>query len=215
MFDIIEELAAIHRRVAVDGTGAGDGAGEGAGGGETVSVSLTRTYDAAADDVWDAITNPERLPRWFFPVSGDLRVGGSFQLEGNAGGDILRCDRPHHLQVTFGGPESVVDVHVAEGDEGATVELTHRVPLAMAGSGAGALFVGPGWDGALLGLGILLRGEAVGDPVEAASSPEVIEFNRGSIDRWTEAVESSGTAAPEEVAGGREAALAQYTTVPS
>jgi hypothetical protein len=43
----------------------------------------------------------------------------------------------------------------------------------------------------------------------------VIEFNRGSIDHWTEAVESSGTAAVEQVAGAREAALAQYTTLPS
>jgi hypothetical protein len=85
----------------------------------------------------------------------------------------------------------------------------------MAGSGAGALFVGPGWDGAMLGLGMHLRGEVIGDPVEAANSPEGVEFNRGSIERWTAAVESSGTATAEEVAGAREAALAQYTVVPS
>ncbi|MGH8776282.1 MAG: hypothetical protein ACRDWI_14345 [Jiangellaceae bacterium] len=54
-----------------------------------------------------------------------------------------------------------------------------------------------------------------GDPLEAANSPEVVEFNRGSISRWTEAVESSGTATAEEIAGGREAAVAQYTTLPS
>jgi hypothetical protein len=85
----------------------------------------------------------------------------------------------------------------------------------MARSGAGALFVGPGWDGALLGLGIHLRGEAVGDPLEAANSPEVIEFNRGSISQWTEAIESSGTATAEEIAGAQEAAVAQYTTLPA
>jgi len=55
----------------------------------------------------------------------------------------------------------------------------------------------------------------VADPLEAANSPEVIEFNRGSITRWTEAVESSGTATTEEIAGAREAAVAQYTTAPS
>lgn len=92
---------------------------------------------------------------------------------------------------------------------GSTVRLTG------AGSGAGALYVGPGWDGALLGLGIHLRGLSVGDPLEAANSPEVIEFNRGSIGRWTEAIGSSGTATAEEVAGVREAAVAQYTTAPS
>ena len=78
---------------------------------------------------------------------------------------------------------------LAETGDKTTVELTHTVPLAMAGSGAGALFVGPGWDGALLGLGIHLRGLSVGDPLEAANSPEVIEFNSGSISRWTEAID--------------------------
>ena len=87
--------------------------------------------------------------------------------------------------------------------------------MAMAGSGAGALFVGPGWEGALLGLGIHLRGEATGDPLQAASSPEVVEFNRGSIDRWTEVVQTSGTATAEEIAAGRGMAAAQYTPAPS
>jgi hypothetical protein len=106
-------------------------------------------------------------------------------------------------------------VRLAESANTTTLELAHTVPLAMARSGAGALFVGPGWDGALLGLGIHLRGEAVGDPLEAANSPEVIEFNRGSISQWTEAIESSGTATAEEIAGAQEAAVAQYTTLPA
>lgn len=203
MFDMLEELAAIHRNVARD-----DGS-------ETVSVTLSRAYDADAEDVWDALTNPERLPRWFYPIGGELQVGGSFQLEGNAGGEVRHCERPTWLQVTFGGPDSILDVHLAATGDTTTVELTHTVPLAMAGSGAGALFVGPGWDGALLGLGIHLRGQSVGDPLEAANSTEVIEFNRGSIDRWTEAVGSSGTATEDEIAGAREAAVAQYTTAPS
>jgi uncharacterized protein YndB with AHSA1/START domain len=203
MFDMLEELAAIHRGVSRDDTGG------------TVSITLSRTYGADAEDVWDALTNPGRLPRWFYPVSGDLRVGGTFQFEGNAGGDIRRCDRPSALQVTFGGPESVVDLRLTASGDTTTLELTHTVPLAMAGSGAGALFVGPGWDGALLGLGIHLRGGVTGDPLEAANSPEVIEFNRGSITRWTDTVEGSGTADAEAIAGAREIAVAQYTTVPS
>jgi len=203
MFDMLEELAAIHRGVARDDES------------ETVSVKLTRTYDADVEDVWDALTNPERLPRWFYPVSGDLRAGGSFQFEGNAGGDIRRCDRPTSFEVTFGAPDSIVEVRLIESSGATTLELAHTVPLAMAGSGAGALFVGPGWDGALLGLATHLRGHLVGDPLEVANSPEVIEFNRGSITRWTEAVESSRSATSEEIAGAREAAVAQYTTLPA
>jgi uncharacterized protein YndB with AHSA1/START domain len=202
MFDMVEELAAIHRGVTRD-----DGHG-------TVTVTLSRTYDADAADVWDALTSPERLPRWFAPVSGDLRVGGTFQFERNAGGDILRCDKPAWLRITYGGPESLVDVRLSASGDQTILELTHTVPLAMAGSGVGALFVGPGWDGGLLGLGIHLRGETVGDPYAAANSPEVIEFNKGSIAGWTEAIEASGTASADEIAGAREAAIAQFTVLP-
>src|SRR5215216_3248253 len=64
-------------------------------------VEARRTYSAAIDDVWDACTNPERLPRWFLPVSGDFQVGGRYQFEGNAGGVIERCDEPSLLAVTW------------------------------------------------------------------------------------------------------------------
>ena len=203
MFDMLEELAAIHREVALTG------------GGETVSVVVTRTYRADVADVWDALTRPERLRRWFHPITGDLVVGGSFQLEGNAGGDVLRCEEPTRFVVTFGGPESIVEVRLEGADDATTVVLTHAVPLAMAGSGAGALFVGPGWDGALLGLSALVHGESRGNALEVANTPELVEFNRGSIERWVRAVEDSGTAGPEEIAGGRAMAEEQYTTLPS
>jgi len=35
-----------------------------------------RTYDTAIDDLWDAITSAERIPRWLLPISGELRLGG-------------------------------------------------------------------------------------------------------------------------------------------
>ena len=46
MFDMVEELAAIHREVVRDEDA------------QTVSVALTRAYEADTDDVWDALTNP-------------------------------------------------------------------------------------------------------------------------------------------------------------
>jgi len=68
-------------------------------------VVATRRYDTDIDDLWDALTNAERIPRWFLPVSGELRLGGRYQLEGNAGGTIKVCEPPHSLAVTweFGG----------------------------------------------------------------------------------------------------------------
>ena len=201
MIDIPSQLAAIYREVgqrSVDGE-------------ESVTVVLRRSYDAAIEDVWDAVTDPERMRRWFMPLSGDLRVGGSFQLEGNAGGDILGCEPPRLLRVTFGGPTSIVTLRLsAAGDEQTTLELEHTVPIAMAQSVAGALYVGPGWDGAFLALDLYVRGEAIGDPVAAASSPEALAFTRESVDVWIAVVEASGAATPDEIAAATAASLAQF-----
>ena len=200
-FDQETELEATHRAVAFAE-------------GETVAVTLERLYDAAPRDVWAALTEPDRLRAWFSPVTGDLREGGSFQIEGNAGGEILACERPTWVRMTFGGPESVLDLSLAEVGERTALELRHSVPLAMAGGGAGALYVGPGWDGALMGLGLYLRGEEIGDPAEAANSPEVIEFNKGSIERWVEVVAGSGTATAEALEEARAVSVQQFTVLP-
>jgi hypothetical protein len=130
-------------------------------------------------------------------------------LEGNAGGDILACDAPHLLKVTFGDVTSVVTLHLSPDSDDTSLELEHTVPLTLAGSGAGALFVGPGWDGAFLGLGLLLRGEVADDLVAAANSSEAQEFSLGSIDAWTTAV--AGTATEDEITAATEVSRAQFS----
>lgn len=134
MIDLIGPLEAIQRAVGIR-------PGEE---GEVVSVVMQRRYEADIKDVWSALTEPERVQRWFYPLSGDLRAGGSFQLQGNAGGDILECSPPNLLELTFGGPVSRVSLRLtADGDTATVLELEHTVPIEMAQSGAGALYVGP------------------------------------------------------------------------
>jgi uncharacterized protein YndB with AHSA1/START domain len=203
MIDIASQLNAIYRKVET--LPAADGFGE------RVSVLLRRGYDAPIDDLWDAVTKPDRIKRWFMPISGELRVGGNFQLEGNAGGEILACEPPRLLRVTFGGPTSLVEVRLSvQGESGAMLELEHTVPIEIAQSVAGALYVGPGWDGALMGLDLFLRGEAIGDPVAAANSPMVQKFSKGSVHAWVEVVKDSGAATAEQIAAATEVSLAQF-----
>src|SRR5690606_40051424 len=78
-----------------------------------------RTYATDRDDLWDALTSAERLPRWFLPVSGDLSVGGRYQFEGQAGGEVQRCDAPESFAVTweFGGQVSRVQVSLTSAEE--------------------------------------------------------------------------------------------------
>lgn len=178
--------------------------------GERIGVSLRRTYNAPIDDVWNALTDASRIKRWFMPVSGDLRVGGTFQLEGNAGGEILECDRPRTLRVTWGGPTSIVELRLSATDGGTSLQLEHNVPLEMAQSGAGALWVGPGWDGAVMGLGLYLTEGGIDDPAAMAASIEVQEFSQQSVYAWAEIIRASGTATADELAQATAISLAQF-----
>src|SRR4051812_37902514 len=86
------------------------------------AVIASRDYTTSPEDLWDACTNPERIARWFSQVSGDLRLGGKYQIKGNAGGTILHCDRPRHLGLTweFGGQLSWVGLRFSPGERGGT-----------------------------------------------------------------------------------------------
>ena len=42
------------------------------------AVTLSRDFAATLEDVWDAVTNGDRIPNWFAPVSGDLELGGHY-----------------------------------------------------------------------------------------------------------------------------------------
>lgn len=170
--------------------------------GDDRAVLMRRSYDAPIDDVWDACTNAERIPRWFLPISGDLRLGGSYQLEGNAGGEIVRCEPPRLLRVTwvFGGGSSEVELRLSTAANGETqLELEHDgiyVPEHWDQFGPGA--VGVGWDLGLHSLDAHLRGEPLGAGWE--TSPEGKEFATGSSEAWGAANEAAGAPAAEATA---------------
>jgi uncharacterized protein YndB with AHSA1/START domain len=126
-------------------------------------VVAARTYDTTVDDLWDAVTSKERIPRWFLPVSGDLRLGGRYQLQGNAGGTITRCEPPRAVGMTweFGGEVSWLEVTLEPTPDGrAHLQLEHVAPLSderWDEFGPGA--VGVGWDMGLVGLASHLETE--------------------------------------------------------
>lgn len=134
--------------------------------GEAHVITISQSYDTDQEDLWDAVTNIERIPRWFLPISGDLTVGGAYQLEGQAGGTILTCDPPKNFTATweYGGNVSWIDVSVSsDGPDRARLVLEHITDVDDAiwrefGPGG----VGMGWDSMLLGLALhLATGESV------------------------------------------------------
>jgi uncharacterized protein YndB with AHSA1/START domain len=132
--------------------------------GEARVAVLTRTYDTTIEDLWDACTNPERLSRWYVPVTGELRLGGTFQQVHMGAGTIVACDAPHFFKVSLGGGADEIEVRLAPGaDEGtATIELQHATTIdshTIGGEVYDAIYcMGGGYYPRLYALDMHLRG---------------------------------------------------------
>jgi len=188
--------------------------------GATTRIAVARrTYPTDQADLWDALTNAERIPRWFLPISGTLELGGNYQLEGNAGGVIERCEAPESFAVTweYGGMVSWLEISLAPAEGGTTLALAHEAvvdPDFWGQFGPGA--VGVGWDLGLMGLGVHIEtGKAV-DPEEGAmysTTPDGVLFVRHAASDWAAAAIADG----DEPGAAREAAdnaVVFYTILP-
>jgi uncharacterized protein YndB with AHSA1/START domain len=211
MIDVTHQISAEDRRVGSRVLAAGEA--------RTVEISLV--YDATVDEVWDACTNAERIPRWFLPISGDLKVGGHYQLEGNASGTIESCDPPHGFDATweFGGEVSWIELRLSgDADGGTRFVLTHIAHVddeRWAEFGPGA--VGIGWDLALIGLSLHMASGAAVDPAEVAAwsgSDEGRDFMVRSGEAWRDAHVASGLDPADAAEAAAARTIAAYTAAP-
>ena len=208
--DITRHLGAVTREVV-------SGQREGT---PTAIVRVSRTYDTDQEDLWDALTSSERLPRWFAPVTGELRLGGRYQIEGNAGGEVLACDPPNRFELTreFGGDVTWVVVDLAP-DPAGGMRLTLEHSAIPGGEhwgtfGPGA--VGIGWELALMGMALHLETKGAMDPEEALAwsmSPAAAGFMVASSDAWGDADAAGGTD-PVEAKARADRTAAAYTAPP-
>ena len=181
-----------------------------------VARTVARSFPEPVEEVWDACTSAERIQRWLMPVSGELRLGGRYQLEGNAGGVVERCDAPRSFDATweYGGDVSWIELRLEPEGDGTRFTLEHIAHVDDArwtefGPGA----VGVGWDSMILGLVMHLEGDASITPAEAMEwlvSPEGVRFVTESSEAWCAAAIAAG----EEPAAAEAAAkrtTAAYT----
>lgn len=87
-------------------------------------VGGSRRFATDVEDLWDAVTNPKRIARWFGPVSGELKLDGRYQIEGNAGGSITLCEPPKAYDLTWEYGENVSWVTVRLEPAGTETRLT-------------------------------------------------------------------------------------------
>ncbi|MGA7172742.1 MAG: SRPBCC domain-containing protein [Candidatus Dormiibacterota bacterium] len=141
-------------------------------GGEGV-VRMKARYKTDVDDLWKALTDPQRLVRWYGKVEGDLRLGGEFTATvfgsgWDGRGRIDVCLPPWKAEVTMWeevGAEGVVAAElVADGDHTGLVIERRGVPLDK-------LFAyGAGWQAHLEDLAAHLTGQERPDWATAWSS---------------------------------------------
>jgi uncharacterized protein YndB with AHSA1/START domain len=105
-------------------------------------VRIERTFEASAEDVFDAWTSEEVIRRWFRPQAGwqepsaevDLRVGGRIRVvmrtaDGEpvgAGGEYTLIERPNRLAFTwtfddYPSNEQMIELEFTERDGITTV----------------------------------------------------------------------------------------------
>lgn len=178
-------------------------------------LRLTRRYAEAPDDVWSALTEPDRIQRWLAPVTGELVLGGRYQVEGNAGGEITACDPPRGFAATweFGGHVGRITVTLTADPDGTLLELVHHVPSPpdhWEEFGPGA--VGIGWELALMGLGLHLADPGAARPTPD-ELPDLTPFMRAAGAAWAEAAVDGG-ADPEWARASADRCVAAYTGTP-
>jgi len=175
-------------------------------GAATHVISLSQVFPQALAAVWGAFLSPERLARWFAPVTGDLRQGGRYQVQGNAGGVIEACEPERRIALTWEamGSTSWVVLDFASEGAGTRLTLTHTArsrdlpPEFWDKFGPGA--TGVGWELGFIGLGLHLPQPEAPRPADFETawvgSPEGRAAIIASARGWTEAA----------VAGGQQAA---------
>jgi uncharacterized protein YndB with AHSA1/START domain len=188
--------------------------------GEARSTTIAQVYDTDVDDLWDACTSAERIPRWFLPIEGDLRLGGRYALQGNASGTITACEPPRRFAATwvYGDETTWIEVRLTPVDAGRTrFELEHIALVdneRWAEFGPGA--VGVGWDLGLLGLHLHLGGQETVDPAAFAAWTESDDGRRFvvlSSERWRDASIAAGTD-PDAARAAGDRTTAAYTGTP-
>ncbi|MEU6658992.1 SRPBCC family protein [Streptomyces sp. NPDC046821] len=134
------------------------------------AVRLPRAFAHPIERVWQYVSDPAELARWFpSQVEIELRSGGAIRFHGDPNmpvstGQVLTADAPRHLSFSWGADELHFDLEAL--DEGRTrLTLTNVLETADAAARNAA-----GWEICLAALDAVDRGEGLGGPPLGASA---------------------------------------------
>ena len=105
-------------------------------------VRMEDRLDTGIDDLWGALTDPDRLAHWYGEVEGELSQGGEFRvriaLAGERTGQVEACEPPQRLLLTMRDPDAqpgqpeqtVIEAQlIAEGAQTRLVWETRGMPV--------------------------------------------------------------------------------------
>jgi len=130
--------------------------------GDRYRLVYDEVYATDIDDLWQAITDRDRLARWMADYDGELRLGGTWQVASEddvpwATGTVTACDPPRSFTTTW---------HATGEDPTELVVSLESVPggtrLLLEHTGIQSIFYGAGWQTYLERLGDDLAGREVG-----------------------------------------------------
>jgi uncharacterized protein YndB with AHSA1/START domain len=180
------------------------------------ALVLSRVYDTTVNDLWDACTDRERIGRWLRPISGELRVGGRYQVEGNASGTVETCEPPHRFTASWeyeGAVSWIVASLSQESPQRTRLTLEQIVPDDEKWRRFGPGAIGVGWDLSLAALAtdvsrksLASEPDATAHEQSAGGKPFVIL----SSSSWMDANVAAGTD-PNQATTAAAATTAFYT----
>jgi uncharacterized protein YndB with AHSA1/START domain len=73
-------------------------------------VRVEDRFETDIEDLWSALTQPERLARWYGEIEGELRVAGDFRARVHASGwegagRVEECEPPRRFLVLSKAPD--------------------------------------------------------------------------------------------------------------
>jgi uncharacterized protein YndB with AHSA1/START domain len=132
-------------------------------------IRVEDVYPTDIDDLWSAVSEPERLKRWLVAIEGDTSIGGSFTARFTSGwegtGRVDLCDAPHRLLVTtFGeGDETVMEATLTPEGAGTRLVIEER-GLSLEEYPAH----GSGWQAHIEDLALYLAGKETSNWIDRA-----------------------------------------------
>lgn len=134
----------------------------------TAEFTITRTFDAPRELLWQAWTDPDEAPIWWHPrgvstpresVDFDFRVGGRYRYtmvndatgeQYPTGGQYLEIDEPRRLSFTWATPDAAAEdspvVTVTLAELGDKTEMTFHLRGIPGAPGDGGVY--DGWSSA-------------------------------------------------------------------